>query len=104
MENEITSQLEPGATYVYEKVNGHTYARRVGDPASQRVLIGIDQDQRDLISQLREDKLWGNIRRAAQTNPTLHDALEHVKMIYNLTKHEWQTFHTVRNAPVWSQI
>jgi hypothetical protein len=33
-----------------------------------------------------EDKLWGEIRRAARTNPTLQDALERAIMIYKLTK------------------
>ncbi len=88
MDSEITSQLEPGVTYVYEKVNGRTYARRFGDPANERILIGIDQDQRDLITQMREDKLWGEIRRAAKTNPALQEALETAIMIYNLTRHE----------------
>jgi hypothetical protein len=33
-----------------------------------------------------EDKMWGEIRRAARTNPTLQDALERVIMIYQLSK------------------
>jgi hypothetical protein len=33
-----------------------------------------------------EDKMWGEIRRAAKTNPTLQDALDHVIMIHKLTK------------------
>jgi hypothetical protein len=88
MDNEITSQLTPGVRYIYEKVNGHTYARPFGEPASKRVLIGIDQERQDLHAQLREDKLWGNIRRAAKTNPALQEALETAIMIYNLTRHE----------------
>lgn len=88
MEDETTSQLQPGVRYVYEKVNGHTYARPFGAPASERVLIGIDQERQDLYAQLREDKLWGNIRRAAKTTPALQEALETAIMIYNLTRHE----------------
>ena len=37
-------------------------------------------------SLIMEDKLWGNIRRAAKTNPTLQDALDRAIMIYHLTK------------------
>jgi hypothetical protein len=37
---------------------------------------------------MMEDKLWGEIRRAAETNPTLQDALDHAIMLYKLTKHE----------------
>jgi hypothetical protein len=40
----------------------------------------------DLHAQLMEDKLWGNIRRAAKTNPTLKRALDEAVMIYNLSK------------------
>lgn len=39
-----------------------------------------------LHDQMMEDKLWGNIRRAAKTNPTLQEALERVKVTYYLTK------------------
>lgn len=35
---------------------------------------------------LMEDKLWGDIRRTAKSNPTLQDALERAIMIYHLTK------------------
>jgi hypothetical protein len=35
---------------------------------------------------MMEDKLWGNIRRAARTNPTLQDALDQAIMLYHLTK------------------
>jgi hypothetical protein len=30
--------------------------------------------------------MWGEIRRAAQTNPALQDALERAIVIYNLSK------------------
>jgi hypothetical protein len=33
-----------------------------------------------------EDKLWGEIRREARTNPTLQEALDRVKVTYYLTK------------------
>jgi hypothetical protein len=33
-----------------------------------------------------EDQLWGNIRRAAKTDPALQAALERVKVTYYLTK------------------
>lgn len=40
----------------------------------------------DLHAQLMENKLWGDIRRAARTNPTLKRALDEAIMIYNLSK------------------
>lgn len=42
-------------------------------------------DTTSLHDQITEDKLWGNIRRAAKTNPTLQGALERVKVTYYLT-------------------
>jgi len=35
---------------------------------------------------IQEDKMWGEIRRTAKTNPTLQDALERAIMIYQLSK------------------
>ena len=38
------------------------------------------------IERVKEDKLWGEIRRAAQTNKTLQAALDHAIMIYKLSE------------------
>jgi hypothetical protein len=35
-------QLKPGATYIYEKANGVTYAREHGAHPGDRVAIGWD--------------------------------------------------------------
>lgn len=83
--------LRPGATYIYERANGIVYAREAGADPSTRTQIGETYDPRTadgrpLHDHLMEDKMWANIRRAARTNPTLQDALDHVIMIYNLTK------------------
>jgi hypothetical protein len=78
--------LKPGATYVYEKANGITYAREFGADPSTRKEIGWDYDPRTsdgrpLIDHLMDDKLWGEIRRASRTNTVLHEALERAKII-----------------------
>ena len=93
--------IKPGATYIYERANGVTYAREAGADPSTRVEVGheydpvtghrIDYDKRTadgrpLHEHLMEDKLWGDIRRAAKTNPTLQDALERAIVIYELSK------------------
>lgn len=93
--------LEPGTTYIYERANGTTYAREFGADPSTRVAVGYDYDPitghkidydkrtadgRPLHEHLMEDKLWGEIRRAAKTNPTLQDALDRAIMIYQLSK------------------
>ena len=93
--------LKPGATYIYERNGNEVYAREVGanpavgyesgreyDPVSGHK-IDYDKrtpDGRPLHEHLMEDKMWGEMRRAARTNPTLQDALERAIMIYKLTK------------------
>jgi hypothetical protein len=39
-----------------------------------------------LIEQIRENQMWGDIRRLARTNPTLQDAVDRVIMTYRLIK------------------
>lgn len=43
-------------------------------------------DGRPVHEHLMESKLWGEIHRAAKTNPLLQDALDRVKIIYVLSK------------------
>ena len=87
--------LKPGATYVYERNNGTIYAREIGADPSTRKEIGWDYDPRTsdgrpLIDQMREDQLWGNIRREAKTNITLQRALDRAIMIYKLSKERYE--------------
>lgn len=85
--------LTPGATYVYERNGEEIYAREVGK--TERKLIGYQYegkvdprtpDGRPLFEHIREDKLWGEIRRAAPTNPALQKALDRAILIYKMTK------------------
>ena len=99
--------LKPGATYIYERVGNEVYARESGADPSTRQLMGygydpvsghhVDYDNRTsdgrpLFDHMQEDKMWGEIRRLARTNPTLQDAVERVIMIYRLIKvNKWAT-------------
>jgi hypothetical protein len=74
--------LKPGATYIYEKVNGITYAREFGVPHAERFEIGRDYEQ-FLKDELR---LWEDIVRAGRTNQALQAALDRVKILYHLSK------------------
>jgi hypothetical protein len=84
--------LKPGATYIYERDKDEVYAREFGK--TDRTLIGYKYekpdprtwDGRPLHEQMREDALWGEIRREARTNPTLQKALDRAIMIYKLSK------------------
>lgn len=39
-----------------------------------------------VLEQIRENQLWGEIRRAAETNTALQSALDHAIMLYKLSK------------------
>ena len=83
--------LKPGATYIYEKADGITYAREFGADPSTRQEIGWDYDSRTndgrpLHDHIMDSKMWGEIRRMAPTNPALQKALDRVIMIYRLSK------------------
>ena len=90
--------LKPGATYVYERNGEEIYAREVGQ--TDRTLIGYQyenkvdprtDDGRPLYEHIKEDQLWGQIRRAARTNPVLQEAMERVKIVYYLSKEKYGT-------------
>lgn len=58
----------PGATYIYEHNGEEIYAREAGKTI--RTMIPRIDDGRPLHKHILEDKLWGEIRRAAkQTRP-----------------------------------
>lgn len=40
----------------------------------------------NLHDEIRESQLWGNIHRAAKSNPALQEALDRVKVTYYLTE------------------
>jgi hypothetical protein len=83
--------LKPGVTYIYERNGDEIYARETGK--TERVLVGYDHspdprtsDGRPLSEHILEDKMWGEIRRMALTNPSLQKALDRAIMIYRLSK------------------
>ena len=74
--------LTPGATYIYEKADGITYAREIGSPHTERFEIG-----RDYAIILKDElQLWEEIVRAGRTNQVLQEALDRAKILYHLSK------------------
>ena len=94
--------LKPGVKLIHERVDNVVYAREFGADPSTRQVVGWDYnkddptfdprttDGRPLIDQMREDQLWGNIRREAKTNITLQRALDRAIMIYKLSKERYE--------------
>lgn len=78
------SQLKPNTTYIYEHANGITYAREQGK--TKRFEIGRTIERENLEKDLKESQLWGDIKRAAKTNSALQEALDRVKLIYELSR------------------
>ena len=85
--------LTPGATYIYERNGEEIYAREAGK--TERTMIGYQyenkpdprtSDGRPLFEHIKEDKLWGEIRRAAKTNKALQSALDRAILVYHLSK------------------
>ena len=91
--------LTPGATYIYERNGDTVYARESGADPSTRKEIGWNYnpnnpdhlERQERLNTLRDDKLWGEIRRAARDNVTLQDALDRVIELYHLSKDNGQT-------------
>ena len=85
--------LTPNATYIYERNGEEIYAREAGK--TERKLIGYQYenkvdprttDGRPLHEHLKEDKLWGEIRRAAKSNKALQSALDRAILLYHQGK------------------
>lgn len=81
--NTISPNLN--ATLIYERANGVIYARESG--TTEKRVVGYDVTNGPNQTQLAE---WNNILRAAETNPALQEALDRVKIIYNLSEQHGQ--------------
>jgi len=70
--------------YVFESPDGgHTvYRRHVGK--QDRELVKVSPEKQSTMEMIREDKLWGGIRRAAKTDPALKEMLDQVRVYYEL--------------------
>jgi hypothetical protein len=71
---------------IYESPDGGEtiYVRENG--SDQRQLHSQSPRAYDLHEKIKEDQLWGNIRRAAKTNSALKHALDEAILIYTLSK------------------
>lgn len=71
---------------IYESPDGGktVYGRMPGE--KERTLIRQDPELISTLDSIREDKIWGEIRRTAKRNAQLNEMLEAVKVYYNLIK------------------
>jgi hypothetical protein len=94
-------RLKPGATYIYEKAMGVTYAREVGAHPGDRFEIGRDYPGENtfLGYPVAEVAELVAMKQAAESNPSLHEALEHAKVLYELSRD-----HTPDTNPMWHPV
>ena len=80
MVNKITEAV------IYESPDGGETVYVSEHGSTQKKLHSESVRAIDIKDQLREDQLWAQIRQAAKTNPAIQDALERVRVIYQLSK------------------
>jgi hypothetical protein len=79
--------LKPGATYIYERAEGVTYAREMGSDPKDRFEVGRDYLVDKIMGVPVTDVAWAiDMIGKAKTNPALQDALERARILYELTK------------------
>ena len=85
--------LKPGATYIYERADGVTYAREMLADPSTRFPIGWDYDPNKTQSvstvfgvPVSEVAIYVEMMAAAKDNPALQEALDRAKLIHHLSK------------------
>ena len=90
--------LKPGATYIYERQGGTVYAREMGSDPNTRITIGYDWELDNnparvrgaSLDSIRENQYWHTILIEAKSNPLLQDAIDRVKILYELSKEDGQ--------------
>ncbi|MEY4333110.1 MAG: hypothetical protein RLZZ196_1848 [Bacteroidota bacterium] len=86
--------LKPGATYIYERAEGVTYAREFGADPSTRKAIGWDYPLKNSTStgnkELDAHNEWIKIRLAGKTNPALQKAIDRVIIMYKMSQEKYE--------------
>ena len=82
----LITKSDQSPVYIFESPDkgGTVYRRKFGE--IDRELYRVSDEVSEKLAEIREDKLWGNIRRAAKTNSALQEALERAIIIYHLSK------------------
>ena len=81
-------RLKPGATYIYEKADGVTYAREAGAHPGDRFEIGREYNAEPtfLGMPIKQVAVYVDMVREAEHNPSLQAALDHARMLYELSR------------------
>ena len=81
-------QYKPGATYIHESPDGGKtiYAREIG--TTERRLVGYSPDMIEHLKKIDRESRWMAILNQAERTPALQEAIDHVIMLYELSKTE----------------
>ena len=76
--------LKPGATYIYERVDGRIYAREFGK--SDRQLVGYDLKQQELAERRYYMNHMNDVLVMSEQHADMKDLLDKLFVLYNLRK------------------
>lgn len=76
--------LKPGATYIYERVDGRIYAREFGK--SDRQLMGYDLKQQELAERRYYMNHMNDVLVMSEQHADMKDLLDKLFVLYNLRK------------------
>jgi hypothetical protein len=71
-------------TYIYESPDGGETVYRRQHGSQDKELHYVSEKRKTQIDALAQDKLWGNIRRAATADPALKQMLDQIEVYYAL--------------------
>ena len=74
--------LTPGATYIYERVDNHIYAREMGQ--TKRQLVGWSNDTGLAMRGYRSE--INHVLAMCETDPAMRELLDQLFVLYNLKK------------------
>ena len=76
--------LKPGATYIYERVDGRIYAREFGK--TDRQLVGYDLKQQEAAERRYYMNHMNEVLTMSERDPAMRELLEQLFVLYNLKK------------------
>lgn len=74
--------LEPGATYVYERVDDRIYARKFGE--TKRQMVGWDNNAGLAMREYRSE--INHVLTMCESDPAMKELLDRLFVLYNLKK------------------
>ncbi len=74
MSNNVIYESPDGGETIYARIAGNYH----------RDLVHQSEKKKDLYDQIKQDKLWGNIRRISKQDPALAQILEQAEIYYKL--------------------